>query len=136
MLRNLQEWALISVWKANTAIIDGVESFTGANVAAPDLRAGAALVIAALVADDFSVVSDIKYIQRGYEKFDEKLQCLGAKIEKVDTEKDIQKLKFKNRIIRLLIYPKMDFAYMQNPFFFTIFHSFLRKKGFVFFRLW
>ena len=66
--------------EGNTAIIDGVESFTGANVAAPDLRAGAALVIAALVADDFSVVSDIKYIQRGYEKFDEKLQCLGAKI--------------------------------------------------------
>ena len=81
--------------EGNTAIIDGVESFTGANVAAPDLRAGAALVIAALVADDFSVVSDIKYIQRGYEKFDEKLQCLGAKIEKVDTEKDIQKFKLK-----------------------------------------
>ena len=81
--------------EGNTAIIDGVESFTGANVAAPDLRAGAALVVAALVADDFSVVSDIKYIQRGYEKFDEKLQCLGAKIEKVDTEKDIQKFKLK-----------------------------------------
>lgn len=81
--------------EGNTAIIDGVESFTGANVAAPDLRAGAALVIAALVADDFSVVSDIKYIQRGYEKFDEKLQYLGAKIEKVDTEKDIQKFKLK-----------------------------------------
>ena len=81
--------------EGNTAIIDGVESFTGANVAAPDLRAGAALVIAELVADDFSVVSDIKYIQRGYEKFDEKLQCLGAKIEKVDTEKDIQKFKLK-----------------------------------------
>ena len=81
--------------EGNTAIIDGVESFTGANVATPDLRAGAALVIAALVADDFSVVSDIKYIQRGYEKFDEKLQCLGAKIEKVDTEKDIQKFKLK-----------------------------------------
>ena len=81
--------------EGNTAFIDGVESFTGANVAAPDLRAGAALVIAALVADDFSVVSDIKYIQRGYEKFDEKLQCLGAKIEKVDTEKDIQKFKLK-----------------------------------------
>ena len=61
--------------EGNTAIIDGVESFTGA--------------------DDFSVVSDIKYIQRGYEKFDEKLQCLGAKIEKVDTEKDIQKFKLK-----------------------------------------
>jgi UDP-N-acetylglucosamine 1-carboxyvinyltransferase len=81
--------------EGNTAIIDGVETFSGANVAAPDLRAGAALVIAALVADDFSVITDIKYIQRGYEKFEEKLRGLGARIEKVDTEKDIQKFKLK-----------------------------------------
>ena len=81
--------------ESNTAILDGVETFSGANVAAPDLRAGAALVIAALVADDFSVVSDIKYIQRGYEKFDEKLRGLGALIEKVETDKDIQKFKLR-----------------------------------------
>ena len=86
--------AQISV-ECNTAILDGVETFSGANVAAPDLRAGAALVIAALVADDFSVVSDIKYIQRGYEKFDEKLRGLGALIEKVETDKDIQKFKLR-----------------------------------------
>ncbi len=81
--------------EGNTAILDGVETFSGANVSAPDLRAGAALVIAALVADDFSVVSDIKYIQRGYEKFDEKLRGLGALIEKVETDKDIQKFKLR-----------------------------------------
>ena len=81
--------------EGNTAILDGVETFSGANVAAPDLRAGAALVIAALVADDFSVVSDIKYIRRGYEKFDEKLRGLGALIEKVETDKDIQKFKLR-----------------------------------------
>lgn len=81
--------------EGNTAILDGVETFSGANVAAPDLRAGAALVIAALVADDFSVVSDIKYIQRGYEKFDEKLRGLGALIEKVETDTDIQKFKLR-----------------------------------------
>lgn len=81
--------------EGNTAIIDGVEKFSGANVSAPDLRAGAALVIAALAADDFSVVSDIRYIQRGYEKFDEKLIGLGARIERVDTEKEIQKFKLK-----------------------------------------
>ena len=81
--------------EGNTAILDGVETFSGANVAAPDLRAGAALVIAALVADDFSVVSDIKYIQRGYEKFDEKLRGLGALIEKVETDKDIEKFKLR-----------------------------------------
>ena len=81
--------------EGNTAILDGVETFSGANVAAPDLRAGAALVIAAFVADDFSLVSDIKYIQRGYEKFDEKLRGLGALIEKVETDKDIQKFKLR-----------------------------------------
>lgn len=81
--------------EGNTAILDGVETFTGANVAAPDLRAGAALAIAALVANDFSVVSDIKYIQRGYEKFDEKLRGLGARIEKVETDKEIQKFKLR-----------------------------------------
>lgn len=68
--------------EGNTAIIDGVETFAGAAIAAPDLRAGAALVIAALVADDYSTISDIKYIQRGYEKFEEKLQALGAHIER------------------------------------------------------
>ena len=82
-------------FEGKTEKIDGVETFSGANVAAPDLRAGAALVIAALVADDFSVVSDIKYIQRGYEKFDEKLRGLGALIEKVETDKDIQKFKLR-----------------------------------------
>lgn len=81
--------------EGNTAILDGVETFSGANVAAPDLRAGAALVIAALVANDFSVISDIKYIQRGYEKFDEKLRGLGALIEKVETDKEIQKFKLR-----------------------------------------
>ena len=81
--------------EGNTAIIDGVETFAGAAIAAPDLRAGAALVIAALVADDYSTISDIKYIQRGYEKFEEKLQALGAHNEKVETEKDIQKFKLK-----------------------------------------
>ena len=87
--------ASIKVEGGNVAIIEGVEGFTGAAISAPDLRAGAALVIAALVADDFSVISDIKYIQRGYEKFDEKIRGLGGKIEKVDTDKDIQKFKLK-----------------------------------------
>lgn len=81
--------------EGNTAIIDGVEKFNGANVVAPDLRAGAALVIAGLVADGFTVVEDIKYIQRGYEAFDEKIRSLGGQIEIVETDKDIQKFKLK-----------------------------------------
>jgi UDP-N-acetylglucosamine 1-carboxyvinyltransferase len=59
------------------------------------LRAGAALVIAALAADGFSVVDDIVYIERGYEDFDAKLRKLGAQIEKVSGEKEVQKFKLK-----------------------------------------
>jgi UDP-N-acetylglucosamine 1-carboxyvinyltransferase len=81
--------------EGNTAIIDGVEGFVGANIVAPDLRAGAALVIAGLVADGFTVVDDIKYILRGYEKFDEKIRALGGQIAVVETEKEIQKFKLK-----------------------------------------
>ena len=83
--------------EGNTAIIDGTEGFTGAIVSAPDLRAGAALVIAGLVAEDFTYVDQIEYIERGYETFELKLQNLGASIEKVDTEdeKAIQKFKLK-----------------------------------------
>ena len=81
--------------EGNTAIIDGVEQFVGANVVAPDLRAGAALVIAGLAADGFTVVEDIKYIQRGYEAFDEKIRALGGQIAVVETDKEIQKFKLK-----------------------------------------
>ena len=62
---------------------------------APDLRAGAALVIAALAADGISEIDDIEYIQRGYECFEEKLQALGAVIEKVDSEREVQKFKLR-----------------------------------------
>ena len=81
--------------EGNTAIITGVEKLNGARVSAPDLRAGAALVIAGLAAEGFTVVDDIVYIQRGYEKFEEKLRGLGAKIEKVTTETEIQKFRLK-----------------------------------------
>ena len=81
--------------EGNTAIIDGVEKFTGARVSAPDLRAGAALVIAGLAAEGITVVDDIVYIQRGYEDFEVKLAGLGAEIEKVSSEKEIQKFKLR-----------------------------------------
>ena len=77
--------------KGNMAVVSGVDKLVGANLNAPDLRAGAALVIAALAADGISTISDIKYIQRGYEHFEEKLESLGAKIALVDTEKAAQK---------------------------------------------
>ncbi len=81
--------------EGNTAIIEGVDSFSGAGISAPDLRAGAALVLAALVADGISTIDDIKYIERGYEDFPEKLSALGAVMEKVETDRDIQKFKLK-----------------------------------------
>ncbi len=81
--------------EGNTAIIDGVERYTGASIMAPDLRAGAALVIAALAADGFSQIHDIHYIQRGYEDFPEKLQSLGAEIACVENEEEQRKFQFR-----------------------------------------
>lgn len=83
--------------EGNAAIITGVGGFTGATVSAPDLRAGAALVIAGLVADGFTTVEQIQYIERGYENFEDKIRGLGGFIEKVDDddERAIQKFKLK-----------------------------------------
>ena len=81
--------------EGNSATIEGIERFSGARVSAPDLRAGAALCIAGLAADGITIVDDIVYIQRGYERFEEKLRSLGGVIEKVTNEKEIQKFKLK-----------------------------------------
>ncbi len=77
--------------EGNTAIIDGVENYTGANISAPDLRAGAALVTAALAASGYSEIYDIHFIERGYEDFPEKLRSLGACIAKVDSAEEERK---------------------------------------------
>ena len=77
--------------ESNIEIIRGVKRYTGARVNAPDLRAGAALVIAGLAADGITVVDDIYYIQRGYEALEEKLTKIGAKIARVEDEKELQK---------------------------------------------
>ena len=81
--------------EGNSATIEGIEKFSGARVSAPDLRAGVALCIAGLAADGITIVDDIVYIQRGYERFEEKLRSLGGIIEKVTSEKEIQKFKLK-----------------------------------------
>lgn len=81
--------------EGNTAIIDGVARYTGASISAPDLRAGAALVTAALAAEGVTIVDDIRYIQRGYEDFHLKLQALGAQIELVQKERDFQKFEMR-----------------------------------------
>lgn len=81
--------------ESNIAIINGIPGYMGARVSAPDLRAGAALVIAGLAAEGITVVDNIHYIERGYEQFEWKLGELGAQIEKVCSEKEIQKFTLK-----------------------------------------
>lgn len=75
--------------ESNVAIIEGVEGFTGASITAPDLRAGAALVVAGLVADGFTTIDSIHYIERGYENFEGKMRELGASMEKIPDRKSV-----------------------------------------------
>ena len=79
--------------ESNTAIVRGVDALTGARMSAPDLRAGAALVIAGLAAQGCSIVDDVEYIERGYEHFVSKLKLLGAQIEEAPTEADVRRLR-------------------------------------------
>ncbi len=83
--------------ESNTAFIEGVEAFSPAKVSAPDLRAGAALVMAGLAADGITTVDQIEYVQRGYEAFEDKLRGLGAVIERipVDDERAVRKFELK-----------------------------------------
>ena len=81
--------------EGNTAIIDGVDRLTGARVSAPDLRAGAALVIAGLAADGITTVDDIMYIQRGYEDFEGKLRVLARISTVYSAKKKFRKFKLR-----------------------------------------
>lgn len=89
--------ASIKVVESNTAIIIGVERLTGAIVSASDLRGGAALVLAGLMADGYTIVENVEYIERGYEDFENKMQKLGATMAKVNSNdtKAIRKFKLK-----------------------------------------
>ena len=67
----------------SSAVITGVDRLVGARVNATDLRAGAAMVIAGLLAEGVTEIGGVGYILRGYERFDEKLRSLGASIERI-----------------------------------------------------
>lgn len=90
--------ASIRVVEGNSAVIEGVEKLTGATVRALDLRCGAALVVAGLMSDGITTVEHIEYVDRGYEKFQKKLQSLGACIEKIDSEDTRALQKFKRKV--------------------------------------
>lgn len=81
--------------EGNTAMVIGVDKLRGAALKAPDLRAGAALVLAGLAAEGRTVIEDIKYIKRGYEDFEGKLVSLGADIKEVDSEAEERKFNIK-----------------------------------------
>lgn len=81
--------------EGNTAIVEGVSRYTGGAVTAPDLRAGAALVVAGLTAEGVTVIEDIHFVERGYEDFPEKLRALGAQIEVVESEHDLQRFRMR-----------------------------------------
>ena len=76
--------------EGRTAVVEGVDHLTAASVQAYDLRAGAAMVIAALAADGVSEVSNVHYIERGYEDIIGKLRSIGAKIESVECEEIVE----------------------------------------------
>ncbi len=65
------------------ATIEGVSKFIGAEVMATDLRAGAAMILAGIVAEGETVIGNTKYIDRGYEKVEEKFKALGADITRI-----------------------------------------------------
>jgi UDP-N-acetylglucosamine 1-carboxyvinyltransferase len=69
--------------EGNAAIVKGVAKLTGASVMATDLRASACLVIAGLVAEGQTTIDRIYHLDRGYERIEEKLSGLGARIERV-----------------------------------------------------
>jgi len=68
----------------SVAVVRGVPKLMGANVAAMDLRGGAALVLAALAADGISEISELHYIDRGYESIEKSFSSLGANIKRVE----------------------------------------------------
>ena len=70
------------------AVIVGVPKLAGVSVKATDLRAGAAMIIAGLVAEGTTTVEDIVYVDRGYEDIVEKLSALGADIKRVSVNDD------------------------------------------------
>ena len=77
--------AHVEVLNAHEALIIGPTPLRGRTVASNDIRAGAAMVIAALCAEGETAITDIRYIERGYDRLDEKLRSLGAKIQKIET---------------------------------------------------
>jgi UDP-N-acetylglucosamine 1-carboxyvinyltransferase len=79
--------ARVVVCDPHRAVVSGPSRLHGARLSSPDIRAGMALLIAALCAEGTSEIANIREIDRGYERIDERLRALGARIERVATER-------------------------------------------------
>jgi UDP-N-acetylglucosamine 1-carboxyvinyltransferase len=77
--------ARVEILNAHQALIIGPTPLKGRTVASNDIRAGAAMVLAALCAEGETTITDVRYIERGYDRLDEKLRSLGAQIERIET---------------------------------------------------
>ncbi len=78
--------AHVEILNAHQALIIGPTPLRGRVVASNDIRAGSAMVLAALCAEGETTITDIRYIERGYDRLDEKLRSMGAEIERVETK--------------------------------------------------
>ncbi len=85
-LDELRKMGATADFNDRVASIEGVEKLYGTDVEALDLRGGAALIVAGLMAEGTTTITGVQYIDRGYEKIVEKLQSLGADIERIKTE--------------------------------------------------
>ena len=77
--------AHIEILNSHQALVIGPMKLRGRTVASNDIRAGVAMVIAGLCAEGETTVTDVRYIERGYDHLDDKLRGLGARIEKIET---------------------------------------------------
>lgn len=82
--------AHVEILNAHQALVIGPTQLRGRTVASNDIRAGAAMVLAGLCADGETLITDVRYIERGYDHFDEKLRSLGAKIDKIEMEDPVE----------------------------------------------
>ena len=82
----------------NVCVIEGVEKFTGASVKASDLRAGVALIIAAICADGITELHDVQYVERGYENIIEKLRSIGVAARVVSDDDEVENAITENKI--------------------------------------
>jgi UDP-N-acetylglucosamine 1-carboxyvinyltransferase len=80
--------ARIILCDPHRAVVVGPAQLRGGNVESPDIRAGMAILLAALCAKGESVIDNVGQIERGYERIDERLRALGAKIQRVDERRE------------------------------------------------